>query len=98
MITSSITKNSRFFLPRRIGLGIPRISRWVLCARKIGRRWKEPPLHVAQETAKQVCQLFESHRARTRPIEDCRAQHAGVCTFPSELQTRHRKVHGLVLL
>ena len=42
--------------------------------------------YVAQETAKQVCQLFgESHSTRSRPIEDDRAQYAGVCTFPSEL-------------
>ena len=28
--------------------------------------------YVDQETAKQVCQLFESDRTRTRPIEDVR--------------------------
>src|ERR1700721_1511556 len=98
MIASSVVKNSRFFLPRRIGLKFLGFRAGTCVhARLVGGGGAAS--YVAQETAKQVCQLFgESYRTGTRPIEDDRVQYAGVCTFPSELQTRHRKVHCLVLL
>jgi len=78
MLASSVAKNSWFFLPGRIGLEFPRISSWDPCARKIGRRWKEPPTNVAQETAKQVCQLFgpELDQSKTTVLNTLASAHS----------------------
>src|SRR5258708_13917448 len=97
MIASSVVKNSRFFRPRRIGLEFLGFRAGTCVhARLVGGGGAAS--YVAQETAKQVCQLLgESSRTRTRPIEDDLAQYAGVCTVPPGLQTRHRKVYCLVV-